>query len=105
MLRTAGRQRRLCWRRERPMRFILGPVLNPPFESLDLCRRHGLLMVGRGHAHLAVARRDATQQFALLRLPRHDGGHARLASLEGRLALIEPQSTLALLGIGPMTLQ
>ena len=84
-------------RDECPVAFVFRTLRNPPTKHIDLRRsqrlRAGLL---RGHPLVGVVARGALDEFARVRLPRHDRNLAGFRGREGVVFQIQPQLALAL---------
>jgi hypothetical protein len=65
-------------RHERPVRLVLRALLDPLRQRRDFRGRECLVHLGRGHAFVVVARRDALDEFALAGLGGDDGASALL---------------------------
>ena len=85
-------------RNERPVRFVLRPLLDPPSKRFFLRRSDRLVRLGRRHLHVFVGGVDPPPHFRLAWLPGHDRSHAdtlRRRSLER----IQPPPALTILRI------
>ena len=78
-----------------PMPCIRRTLLDPPAQLPRIGGRDRLLLLRRRHDLIVIVRQDARHERTLVRLPRHDRRFLRLATLQRRLALIEPQLRLA----------
>ena len=84
-------------RDERPVRLVLGAVVDPLPQDRDLLRRERLVRRLGRHPLVGIARRNPADELAALRVPRHDRELAlRLGQLRRRdLGDVEPQLRLA----------
>ena len=87
------------------MRFILGPVTDPLLQCIDLLCGQRFVMLRRRHPLGGIVRRDATDDFALVRLAGHDRRDTRIAPFQGAFSLVEPQAPLAVGLIHTVTLR
>ena len=71
-------------RGERPVRFVFGSLLDPLLQRLDLLRRQRLLVIRRRHHARRIGRRDAADQFALVRLAGDDRRESPIRPPSGR---------------------
>ncbi len=60
-----GRRGRMLRLEEGPVTVELGPLVDPPFDEVDLFRRDGLTRVGRRHAHVGIVRDQPLNDRAL----------------------------------------
>ena len=74
---------------KRPVRLILGPLLDPAAKGCFLIGCQHLLRRGRRHDFVGVSREDAPQRFALVGLAGHDDLLA-----DGIFAPVQPIVTL-----------
>ena len=71
------------------------PRLDPSLEQADLIGTGFLASLRRGHDHVRIGAAQASDEFTLLGLARHDGHLAALARAEGALLQVQPKPTLA----------
>ena len=90
-------------RDERPVRLVLGPLLDPALEQFDLPSRQRLAAVHWRHLFARVSGPDPASQLTLTELPRHEGDATRSQLRLGVFGHIQPQPRLSCLLIRPMT--
>ena len=101
-----GRRLATRQRLERPVRLIFGALVNPTAKQGHLLGCELLLAeILWRHTHGVVAFDQPQHQFAVVGVTRHDRGEARFRLRHGELALVEPQSPLALFLIQTMTIE
>src|SRR5438093_12679475 len=95
-------QRRPFGGDERPVRLVLGTLVDPAFQQLLFGRLQFLVRLGRRHA-VAVGRVDAGDQLALAALAGDDGAAAAFQLLGGGGNLVETQARFAGLFVRAVT--
>ena len=88
---------------ERPMFLPLRPFSDPAAQQLDFIFRQRLARFLGRHPLAGVLGRDPVNQFARLRLARHDWMLPRVGQSQSALLLIQPKSPFSVFGIGTMT--
>ena len=102
-----GVRHRRYWRptrrRECPVRCILGTLLNPIPQNIDLIGIQSLMPHGcRGHAEDRIGGLDAPEEFAGAGVSWTNGSAPGCRGRQSGRAKVEPQTCLTLRSVGPM---
>ena len=84
----------------RPVRGIGGAGRDPGRQELLLLGREHVVALRRGHHHVGIGLVQASDQFALFGVARHDRPAAAFEFRDGRVTIVEPQAPAAVMLVG-----